>query len=586
MMLRLLFFSVLLTVGVRAAVRPGVLLITVDGLGWGDLSASGNAQVPTPRLDKLLMESAVFRDFHVNPLDAPTRAALLTGLYPLRAGVWGCHSGRNHLHPGLLTLSSHLKSAGYATGIFGTWALGDNHPGRPQDQGYGMVLIHPGDRPGGVADFYSNDGDDDLWLLNGEAVTRKGTSVAVCFDAAISFIEKSAGQPFFCHLAPSLPPRMPEAAVERYRNHPGIPDPLRAAWIAELDAATGTLLDQLESLHIDGGTVVVLTSTSGTPSAGKGKQGFNAGRRGSRGSPYEGGHCVPLLVRWPEGGVTKGNVTAAAAHIDLVPTLAELTGTPLPPEFKPDGISLNPFLHGSPSAAPAERPLFVDAQEIPVPVALRQSCILSGSWRLVNERELYDLRTDPGQRRNVAATNTETVQRLRQAGMTWWQSLGASNIEPARTTIGGPQDPVLLTPLDWLSRSAQPMSREDVIAGTPANGQWLLNVAADGSYDILLRRWPLTVNRVLHDSFFNPDKVRLRVGTVDETREIPANAAGVNFRVTLKQGPAALQSWLTGEGKSSGAYFVEVRRAVEIRTAKPVPQPKDPVRPAGKIFRE
>ncbi|HEX2749974.1 MAG TPA: sulfatase-like hydrolase/transferase, partial [Verrucomicrobiales bacterium] len=198
MMLRLLFFTLLLlSAATRSGAKPGVILITVDGLGWGDLSASGNAQVPTPRIDKLLAGSAVFRDFHVNPLDAPSRAALLTGLYPLRAGVWGCHSGRNRLRPGLLTMSSHLKGAGYSAALFGTWALGDNHPSRALDQGYGLVLTHPGDHPGGVADFYSNDGDDDLWLLNGEALARKGTPVTVCFDAAISFLQKSAAQPFF-----------------------------------------------------------------------------------------------------------------------------------------------------------------------------------------------------------------------------------------------------------------------------------------------------------------------------------------------------------------------------------------------------
>ncbi|HWB05992.1 MAG TPA: sulfatase-like hydrolase/transferase [Verrucomicrobiales bacterium] len=584
MMLRILLCSLLLAVAARAAGKPAVILITVDGLGWGDLSASGNAQVPTPRLDKLLAECAVFRDFHVTPLDAPSRAALLTGQYPYRVGVWGNHSGRNRLRFGVTTLSSHLKSAGYLPAIFGTWALGDNHPGRPQDQGYGEVLIHPGDRPGGVADFYSNDGTDDLWLLRGEPVSRKGSPLEVCFDAALTFISKNTAVPFFCHLSPSLPARMPETAIESFRNRPGIHDPLRAAWISELDAAVGNLLDRLETMNLGKSTIIVITSTSGPPAPGKGKQAFNAGRRGYRGSPYEGGHCVPFLIRWPEGGVVAGNVNTPAAHVDLLPTVAELTGVPLSPEFKPDGISLVPLLHGPPATQPEDRVLFTDAQEIPVPVLWRQSCVISGPWRLVNGRELYDLRTDPGQRKDVAGSNAETVQRLTGGGRTWWESLPLKDLEPTRITIGGPQDPVLLTPLDWLSRSAGPVTREDVIRGTPANGPWLLNVVTEGSYDILLRRWPLTVNRSLHDSFFTPDKARLRVGTMDETRPVTPEAIGVNFRVTLKPGPAALQTWLTGEGKTCGAYFVEVRRAVEVRSAKPVKQPIDPVKPAAERF--
>jgi hypothetical protein len=211
---------------------------------------------------------------------------------------------------------------------------------------------------------------------------------------------------------------------------------------------------------------------------------------------------------------------------------------------------------------------------------------MAGPWRLVNGRELYDLRTDPGQRKDIANGNADTAGRLREAGKAWWDSLGAASIEPVRTTIGGPQDPVLLTPLDWQSRSSLPLTRDDVIRGTPANGQWLLHVVAEGSYDILIRRWPLTINRTLRDGFFAPEKARLRMGTTDEFRAVTPETVGVNFRVALKPGPVALQTWLTGEGKTSGAYFVEIRRAIEVRSAKPVPQPRDPVRPPRPIVVE
>ena len=574
MFLRLILATLILTCTARAANKPSVVLITVEGLGWGDLSASGSAQVPTPRMDKLLAESAVFRDFHVSPLDAASRAALLTGLEPLRAGVWGNHSGRHRLRPGLLTIASHLRGQGYATALTGTWALGDNCPSRPQDYGYSHVLTHPGGTPGGVADFYSNDGTDDLWLLNGETSPRQGSYVEVTFSTAISFIEKNAAQPFFCHVSPALPPGMAAKKMEPFRNKPEISNPLRAAWLTELDAVIGDFLDQLERLQPGAGTIVILTSTTGMPGAGNNKpQGFNAGRRGSRGSPYDGGHCVPLIIRWPEGGIAAGNVIAAAAHYDLLPTLAALTGTALPAGYKGDGLSLTPFIWpGATTAPPAERLLITDAQEIPVPVAGRQQCVMFGPWRLINGRELYDLRTDPGQRKNLAAAQTDIVERLRAAGETWWSILAPDKLEPVRTIVGGAQDPVLLTPHDWLGRSTTPVSRDDVIRGTPANGQWVLEVASQGNYDILLRRWPLTVNRAIHESFFTPDKARLRLGTHDETKSVPAGSTGVNFRISLKPGPAALQTWFMGGGKISGAFFVEIRRAVEVRAAKPVPQ--------------
>ncbi len=578
MMLRLLFLTLFFTAAPGALAGPGVILITMDGLGWGDLSASGNTQVQTPRLDKLMAQSAVFRDFHVSPLDVPSRAALVTGLYPAKAGVWGNQGGRNQLAPGLLTVSSHFAGAGYATALFGTWGLGDHHPTRAADQGYGLVLTHPGDRPGGVADFLTTRSEERPWLLNGEVTARKGTDVSICFNAALGFIEKNAAQPFLCHLSPSLPALMPETALLPYLNRPGIPDPRRAAWIAELDAATGDLLDQLDSLRIAGGTVVILTSTSGTP-ATTGKAGFNAGRRGSRGSPYEGGHCVPLFIRWPEGGLTAGNITTPAAHIDLLPTVAALTSTALPPGYKPDGISLLPLLKGPAASPPAERILFTDAQEIPVPVQWRQSCVISGPWRLVNGRELYDLRTDPGERRNIAAANTNEVKRLTAAGDAWWAGLGLAGRGQVRITAGGPQDSVLLTPHEWVSRGTPLLSQEEILNGTPANGQWLLHVATEGNYDILLRRWPAAMNRPIQDGFFVPEKARVRIGTVDESRTVTADSKVVSFRIALKPGPVALQTWFTAEGKSSGAYFVEVRRSVETRPPQVV---KDPVKSAPK----
>lgn len=579
MLLRLLF-ALLLTFSSRAADRPGVVLITVDGLGWGDFSASGNAQVPTPRMDKLLTESAAFRDFHVSPLDAPTRAALLTGLEPLRAGVWGNHSGRNRLNSSIVTLPSYLKNAGYTTALFGTWALGDTAPCRPQDHGYSFSLTHPGGLPGNAADFFSNDGTDDLWLLNGEASGRTGSWCEATFSAAAGFVDKIAGLPVFCHISPSLPAGMPAEKMQPFRDRPEIPSPLRAAWIAELDASIGNLLDRLEKGGRTANTIFILTSTSGMHDPGP-KSAFNAGRRGTRGSPLEGGHCVPLLIRWPAGGVTAGNVSASAAHYDLLPTVAALTGLALPAGCNPDGMSLASLMQNTapattdtPAAPRAERVIVVDAQEVPVPVPWRRQSVISGPWRLINGRELYDLRTDPGQRKDLAAENAPVVERLRTAAETWWQSLAPDKVEPVRTIIGGPQDPVVLTPYDWLARGGQPATREDIIAGKAANGQWLLNVTTEGNYDILLRRWPLTVNRALGDTFFTPAKARIRLGTLDESKALLPDATGVNFRAALKPGPVALQTWFTGQGRTSGAFFVEIRRAVEVRAAKPVPEPR------------
>jgi arylsulfatase B len=366
--------------------------------------------------------------------------------------------------------------------------------------------------------------------------------------------------------------------VRPFRTRPDIPDPLRAAWLAALDIATGKLLDALDRLNLTSDTIFVLTATT-VPAAPLKKNAPaepDGGRRGGRGSPYEGGHCVPMLVRWPAGNIGAGDMSATAAHIDLLPTLSELCRLPLPESCRPDGISLASLLMTAPGetppASPPERVLIVDAQDIPVPIQWRRNCVLSGPWRLINGRELYDLRTDPAQRRNIAADHSDIVEQLRGTADAWWQSLAPDKIQPAPVLAGGAQDPVLLTPQEWICRTPPVMTREDVLRGTPAHGQWLMEIARDGNYDILLRRWPLTVNRMLSDNFFVPEKARLRAGTFDETRAVPAGATGISFRAALKQGPLTLQTWLSGGGKSSSAFFVEVRRAVEVRAAKPVPQ--------------
>jgi arylsulfatase A-like enzyme len=563
-----LFIAILFLGTVVSAGQPSVLLVTVEGLGWSDLESS---EVPLPHLTALLKESAVLRDFHVSPLDAPSRAALLTGLEPFRAGVWGNHSGRHRLRGDLPGLASLLKSAGYRTGLFGTWALGDTVPSRPQDHGYERVLTHGGSLPGSVADAFSNDGVDDIWMQNGEPVVHPGTWTQAVFRGASAWLDEgAAGQPFFCHLAPSRPAGMPEQAVESFRRIEGAGNPFRAAWLTELDAAMGSLIGQLKKSDRAAQTIVLVTSTSGAPYGGK-ETASTSVRRGHRGSPYEAGHRVPLLVHWPEN-VRAGDVVLPAMHFDLLPTLAALTGITTAAPVAADGISLVPWLTRDTAAPdPPLRTLITDAQEIPVPVRWRRQCVMSGNWRLINGRELYDLREDPAQRRNLAGTNPDIVGQLRESAEAWWQRLAPDKLEPVRAVVGGVQDPVVLTPLDWLARGGVAITRSAVMEGAPANSRWMLEIASAGNYDILLRRWPLTVNRTLADAFFNPDKARIRIGAEDQSKDVPPGADGVNFRVALKAGPVTLQTWLAGEGRSSGAYFVEIRRGVEVRRARPVP---------------
>ncbi|MEM7381482.1 MAG: sulfatase-like hydrolase/transferase, partial [Bacteroidota bacterium] len=195
--------------------RPNVILVMTDDQGIGDIGCHGNPWIKTPNLDQFYEQSVRLTNFHVSPMCTPTRAALMTGLYPINNGVWATFKGRDVLHPSTIILPEIFKANGYQTAIFGKWHLGDNYPSRPSDRGFDIAVQHSAGGVGELSDYWGNNYFDDVYLRNNQAEQFEGYCTDIWFDEAINFIEEKKNQPFFLYL-PTNAPHHPLYVADRY----------------------------------------------------------------------------------------------------------------------------------------------------------------------------------------------------------------------------------------------------------------------------------------------------------------------------------------------------------------------------------
>ncbi len=547
---------------------PNVILVITDDQGYGDLGCHGNANIRTPNLDALYEQSVRLTDFHVGPTCAPTRAALMTGRYCNRTGVWHTIMGRSLLRRDEVTMADIFTAGGYRTGIFGKWHLGDNYPLRPQDRGFQEVLVHGGGGVGQTPDIWGNDYFDDTYWHNGVPEKHAGYCTDVWFDGAMQFIEANRDRPFLVYLttnAPHGPYRVPESYRELYAGR-DVPNAGFYGMITNIDENMGRLLARVRALGLEENTVLVFMTDNGTAADLRQGKGFNAGMRGTKGSEYDGGHRVPCFIRWPAGGLGGGrDVTRLTAHIDLLPTLIELCGLSKPAAVTFDGTSIAPLLKNNDADWP-QRTLVTDSQRIDHPEKWRKCAVMTDRWRLVNGKELYDIHADPGQKLDIAAEHPQVVQELREAYERWWADTSRRFDEYCEIVIGSDREnPARLTCHDWHGPKV-PWDQTSILRGMEANGFWAVEVAKQGDYEFSLRRWPIEVNAPINGAIpggraIQAHAARLTIGEVDLTRPVPADAAEITFPVQLRPGKMRLQTWLTADdGPSRGAYFVYVKR--------------------------
>jgi arylsulfatase A-like enzyme len=464
--------------------RPSILLIVTDDQGYGDLGVHGNKDIRTPHLDALAAAGCRIDPFCVSPVCSPTRSSLLTGRYTYRTGVVDTFMGRSMMHPDEVTIAEILGQAGYRTGIFGKWHLGDNYPLRPQDQGFqdcltirGGGIGQPSDPPGG--DHYT----DPTLYRNGVAFKSKGYCTDVFTDGALKFIEANAEKPFFAYVAynaPHTPLETPDGYLQPYLDAK-LPEPTAKVYAMEtnIDDNVGRLLKKLDDLKIADDTIVIFMSDNGPE-----KERYNGGLRGLKGTVFEGGLRVPFFFRWPAGLKEHRKVVSTFAHIDVVPTLLEATGVAAPAGVRMDGLSFLPWLREDQPAP--DRTLFFQWHRGDVPQRMRSATArgprFKAVWMLPSAAPLlFDLQADPGETTNIAADHREAVQQLSAKYIDWYQDMERTRgFAPPRIVLGTDhEDPAILTRQDWRGENA---------TWTPnGNGHWLTTVAHETRFDVTLR---------------------------------------------------------------------------------------------------
>lgn len=604
------------------AKSPNVILIITDDQGYGDLSCHGNPILKTPHLDSLYEESIRLTDYHVSPTCAPTRSALLTGHWTNRTGVWHTIMGRSLLRFGEVTLADFLGKAGYETGMFGKWHLGDNFPYRPEDRGFDEVLRHGGGGVGQTPDYWDNAYFDGSYWHNGKPTSVKGFCTDVFFDYAIDFIEskKDSAHPFFVYLstnAPHGPMHSPPSSSHPYQNL-GTQLSNFFGMISNIDDNIGRLRAYLRENDLEENTILIFTTDNGT-SSGEGV--FNDGMRGKKGSEYDGGHRVPFFIYWEKGGLKGGrDISRLTAHIDVVPTLLDLCKIDPPDDIHFDGLSLRPLFFKDQDQNQndqnqnqdhedhedrkdqnendddrkgqndhyedewPDRILITDSQRVRDPIKWRKSSVMTQKYRMINGKELYDISLDPSQKRDIAAENPKVMNRLRAFYEAWWAELKPTFSQTSEIYLGHSKaNPVALTSHDWISNGGTPWSQRSIrnAESRPSNtGFWAVKIVENGKYEVELRRWPREIDhpitaslpagkpvsgakafREVEGAAFPAVVASLKLGGFSLEKPVKKGATSVSFRLPLQASSDELWAKFSDEkGNSIGAYYAYVKK--------------------------
>ncbi len=572
------------TVPAVADAAPNVVLIMTDDQGYGDFGYKGNEVMHTPHLDRLARSSASMSDFYVHPVCSPTRASLMTGRDSYRTGVVDTWKGRSMMNIDEVTIAEVLRDAGYRTGIFGKWHLGDSYPMRPIDRGFDEALVHLGGGLGQPSDAVGNQDryTDPLLYHNGRKVHTHGYVTDVLGDYTNRFIRQAHAndEPFFIYLAANAPHSpfhdVPEDWYEYYLERTDklaelIVEDLQgnrlqdeidrlariSAMITNIDENVGRVMAQLRELGIEDKTLVIYLNDNG-PNTRR----YVGPFRGMKTEVYEGGIRSPLWLHWPARLSPERRSERPAAHIDVMPTILEACGVPLPNGVQIDGRSLLPLLGDDAEQAEADWPdrtLVIQAHRGAIPQRYNHFMIRDDRWKLINnsgfgneqlpgepEFSLYDLREDPGETRDLADKHPEIVQSLKQAYDDWFDDVTTTrpdNFSPPNIIIGGSENPTKLTRQDL---------REGAWIGDGPPGYWQLDVVQAGRYDIKL---------LIAPTKDMPETATIRYADREITRRVSPDADVVLFRnVPIEAGELRLSTQLSTNGEQRPAHQAIVQR--------------------------
>ena len=509
---------------------------------------------------------------------SPTRGQLLTGLAALRNGATSVTAGRTFLRPGIPTLADVFARAGYRTGIFGKWHLGDSYPHRPIDKGFQESVYHLGWGQLQSTPEFDWPLIDGRYFHNGVEKRYQGHCTDFWFDSAMAWMKNCKQQdvPFFCYL-PTNAAHAPCIDLPEYvRPYEGRGPAGFFGMIAHLDKRFGDLRKFLSEEKLEDDTIVVfMTDNGGTA----GVKTFNAGLRAGKTTYYDGGHRVPCWIRWPNGKLGEPrDLATPTQNTDLLPTLCDLCGV-APPARDPrdapySGVSLASYLRGS---QPMPDRMFVVqyGQEL----KKFDACVVWGKWRLVKGQELYNVDADRAQQSDVAAQHPAVVAALRDYYERWWHGLEPALSEFVPISIGARQQPVVeLTSGDWEGIYADNSGYVREAAGGPTGGHWNIKVEEAGSYAFTLRRWPERAQVALGEKYEPSSRspankpnlktvgfptiaaARIDISGVAVSATADPRATSVTVTANLPAGRTKLKAWFVdGDGRGlCGAFFVTV----------------------------
>ncbi|PXX21487.1 arylsulfatase [Arenibacter sp. ARW7G5Y1] len=553
--------------------KPNVILIMTDDQGYGDLSSHGNPIIKTPEMDKLREESVRFTDFHVAPMCTPTRGQLMTGLDAMRNGATFVCRGRSMIRTDIKLMPEYFSKAGYATGMFGKWHLGDSYPHRPRFRGFQEVLSFRAWGITSLADTWGNSYFDPVLMHNGVDKKYEGYCTDIYFDEAMNWIKnrKSENKPFFVYI-PTNTPHTPEWVADAYSspyqgNFAGKPIPSNFfGMIANIDENIGKLEVFLKKENLQDNTILIFLSDNGTQNRDA-QELFNDGMRDLKRSVYEGGHRVPLFIRWKDGKLVHGTDINELTQVqDLLPTLIELCGLDSNKD-KFDGTSLASLLKGE--TKKLDDRMCVSQYRVSGE-KWDSAVVMWDKWRLVGENELYHLPSDPGQQRNVATDFPEVAKKMSTYYDKWYDEVSVEYARERYITIGSQfANPMTLYSSDWQGDYCD--NQANLRKGT-AKGYWDVIVDKEGIYEIELRRWSEGSGKPLIDSYDgSPDsevgvrpiaKAQLIVGDFNKTVDTRPQDTYVKFRMKLKKGKSKITTnFLDKNGVIlNGAFYLKVIR--------------------------
>lgn len=562
--------------------RPNIILIMTDDQGIGDFSVNGNPFLETPNIDRLSTESTSLENFYVHPVCTPTRACLMTGRYNYRTRAIDTYIGRAMMEPEEITIAEILSQAGYRTGIFGKWHLGDCYPMRAVDQGFQTALIHRGGGIGQPSDPLAarSKYTDPILFRNGVAESFTGYCTDIYYQEAIDFIRSSheSETPFFVYLPDNTPHGpfgdVPNDLYQYYLNQ-GID---RTAWgskntqqefkpkdadflarvfamIGNVDRNVGKLMEALDSIGISNNTIVIFMCDNG-PNSNR----YTMGYRGSKASVYEGGIRSPFWIRWPAQIPAGNSHSKVSAHIDILPTLLGLANIATPTDLKLDGVDLSGMLRGKPDPI-EERDIFIQSHRGNQPAEFHHMAVRNSRWKLIHHSgfgkegfngqprfELYNMLSDPKEKNNVAEQHPGVVDELKSSYQSWFADVGSTrpdNYSPPRIIIDGrKENPVTLTRQDWRRTSKQ---------GWGNRGYWRLRLNEPQTLSFECR---LADNRPADDItlYINDQPIK--------TKKTDSNRLNGRFEdVTLPAGDYRVSGTSMVGEKAEDVFQIEVRSA-------------------------